>query len=96
MYKVPFFKPLISPVKTKFLVDFFSEQEAKTTIDKSPIIVLRMITNFCNTTKKNPQSDLQIEDLISNLFLTEAKKQNRTKLIIPLTNNYLKPFLIHL
>jgi hypothetical protein len=68
MYKVPFFKPLIFPVKTKFLVDFFSEQEAKTTIDNSTIIDLRIIYNLCNTTKKNPQSDSQIEDLIANLF----------------------------
>ena len=63
MYKVPLFNPLIFPVKTKFLVDFFSEQEAKTTIDNSTIIDLRIIYNFCNTTKKKPQSVEQNEVL---------------------------------
>ena len=51
MYKVPLFNPLIFPVKTKFLEDFFSEQDisvnelvkqTKNRIENRIVIDLRM------------------------------------------------------
>jgi hypothetical protein len=63
MYKVPFFKPFTFPVRTKFFVDCFSLQETKIKIESNAIIDLYMFLFFGNNTKKNPQSDEQIEDL---------------------------------
>jgi len=54
---------LMFPVKIKFLSDFFSEQEIKSSKEKLAITDLYMILNFGNITKKNPQSVEPIEDL---------------------------------
>ena len=68
MYKVPLFNPLMFPDKIKFLDAFFSEHETKIRIENRAIIDLRISKIFGNNTKKNPQSDEQIEDLKMSYF----------------------------